>query len=88
MLVSGRLVSYLEINRKKPVPCSSLLRHLQAADAAREEWKEKMEAFKSAGGVVPKRAPPGTRAPWRDGYFFLLSGVVVIFWRFKLYDWL
>ena len=29
--------------------------HLQAATAAREEWKEKMEAFKSAGGVVPKQ---------------------------------
>eukprot|EP00434_Breviolum_minutum_P021145 symbB.v1.2.018657.t1/scaffold1498.1/size115254/3 len=33
----------------------------KAATAAREEWKEKMEAFKSAGGVVPKRAAPGTR---------------------------
>jgi len=43
----------LSATKKKP--------YEKAADAAREEWKEKMEAFKSAGGVVPKREPRGTR---------------------------
>ena len=48
----------------------------QAATTAREEWKEKMEAFKNAGGVVPKREPRGTRVAWTPDF---LSGRDVCF---------